>query len=151
MKNNDQRTGLFWLIVGLVISFFSTKYGLGTLSAPGPGFLPFITGLIMSGLAVIVFAQQVGKKEKETVLELWRNRGWPKVLLVMASLVVYTLLFVPLGFLLDTFLLITFLLRLLEPMGWIKVFGGAVCASGGSYVIFQLWLEAQLPKGFLGF
>jgi putative tricarboxylic transport membrane protein len=151
MKNNDQRTGLFWLIVGLVISFFSTKYGLGTPSAPGPGFLPFITGLIMSGLAAIVFAQQVGKKEKETVLELWRNRGWPKVLLVMASLVVYTLLFVPLGFLLDTFLLITFLLRLLEPMGWIKVLGGAVCASGGSYVIFQLWLEAQLPKGFLGF
>jgi putative tricarboxylic transport membrane protein len=151
MKNNDQRTGLFWLIVGLVISFFSTKYGLGTPSAPGPGFLPFITGLVMSGLAVIVFALQVGKKDKETILDLWRNRGWPKVMLVMASLVVYALLFIPLGFLLDTFLLLTFLLRLMEPMNWIKVLGGAICASGGSYVIFQLWLEAQLPQGFLGF
>jgi putative tricarboxylic transport membrane protein len=151
MKNNDQRTSLFWLIVGLLIAYFSTKYGLGTLSAPGPGFLPFLTGLVMAGLAILVFIQQFPKMGKEKILDLWRNQSWQKVLLVMASLVVYTFLFTPLGFLLDTFLLVAFLLRLMEPMGWIKVLGGAVCASGGSYIIFQLWLEAQLPKGLLGF
>lgn len=151
MKNNDQRTSLFWMIIGLIIAVSSLKYGLGSLSAPGPGFLPFLSGLTITGLAIVVFVQQLSRGGKERLSDLWRKRHWPKMLMVLAALVVYTLLFNVLGFLLDTFLLIAFLLRLLEPMGWTKVLAGAVCASGGSYVIFQLWLEAQLPKGFLGF
>jgi putative tricarboxylic transport membrane protein len=151
MKNNDQRTSFFWIIIGLVIAVSSLKYGLGNLSAPGPGFLPFISGLAILGLAIVVFSQQLSRSGQERLADLWRKRNWPKMLLVLAALLVYTLLFNVLGFLLDSFLLIAFLLRLMEPMGWFKVLGGAVCASGGSYVIFQLWLEAQLPKGILGF
>lgn len=151
MKNNDQRTSLFWLVIGLVIAFFSLKYGLGSLSSPGPGFLPFLTGLTIIGLSLTVFLQQIKKKGRERTRDLWTRAHWPSVLMVLGALVLYTLLFNFLGFILDTFLLIAFLLRIMEPMGWPKVLFGAVCAAGGSYVVFQLWLGAQLPKGFLGF
>ena len=72
-------------------------------------------------------------------------------MMVMGALVLYTIFFRFLGFLLATFFLTAFLLRVMEPLSWKKVLGGAVGAAIGSYAIFQLWLEAQLPAGFLGF
>jgi putative tricarboxylic transport membrane protein len=151
MRNNDQRSSLFWLAAGLAIALYSGKYGLGRLSSPGPGFLPFLSGLAIAVLALMVFFQQFSKKGREKVKDLWQKRNWPTVLMVMGALVLYTLLFQFLGFLLDTFWLIAFLLRVMQPMHWIRVMAGAIVAAGASYVIFQLWLKAQLPTGFLGF
>ena len=151
MKNNDQRSSLFWLIAGLAIIFFSGKYGLGSLSSPGPGFLPFISGLAITGLALVVFLQQFSKKNRERIGDLWKQCHWPSMLMVMGALILYTLLFQFLGFVLDTFWLMVFLLRIMEPMSWKKVLAGATGASVGAYIIFQVWLEAQLPIGILGF
>jgi len=151
MKNNDQRSSLFWLVIGLAIALYSTKYGLGKFSSPGPGFMPFLSGLVLAGLALVVFLQQLSNKSKEKLKDLWAQKNWPTIMMVMGSLVLYTIFFRFLGFLLDTFLLTAFLLRVMEPLSWKKVLAGAMGAAIGSYAIFQLWLEAQLPKGFLGF
>ncbi len=151
MKNNDQRSSLFWLVIGLAIALYSTKYGLGKFSSPGPGFMPFLSGLVLAGLALVVFLQQLSRGTKEKLRDLWAQKNWPTIMMVMGALVLYTILFRLLGFLLDTFLLTAFLLRLMEPLGWKKVLVGAIGAAIGSYAIFQLWLEAQLPTGFLGF
>jgi|YelNatPaOPRAMG01_1025707.scaffolds.fasta_scaffold127381_2 hypothetical protein len=151
MKNNDQRSSLFWFAVGLAVAAASGKYGLGTPSAPGPGFLPFLTGLVMMGLAALVFFQQAGGRVKNGLTDLWSTKGWTAVVMVMGALVLYTLLLRTLGFLLDTFWLLAFLLRVMEPRSWGKTLIGAALASGGSYIIFQVWLQAQLPAGFLGF
>ena len=151
MKNNDQRSSLFWLVIGLAIAGYSVKYGLGTFSTPGPGFLPFVSGAAMVLLALVVFFQQFSKSAGETLKSLWAHTRWPTVVMVMASLVAYAVLLRPLGFLVDTFVLTAFLLRVMEPMDWKKVLAGATGATLGSYAIFQLWLEAQLPAGFLGF
>jgi putative tricarboxylic transport membrane protein len=151
MKNNDQRSSLFWLAAGLAIALYSGKYGLGSLSIPGPGFLPFLSGLAIAGLALVVFLQQFSKRERGKIKDLWQTGNWPTMLMVLGALVLYALLLNYIGFLLDTFLLIAFLLRVIEPMSWKKVFAGAILAAGGAYVIFQLWLKAQLPTGFLGF
>ncbi len=151
MKNNDQRSSLFWVVIGLAIALYSTKYGLGKFSSPGPGFMPFLSGLVLAGLAVLVFFQQLSKGSKEGLMDLWAQKNWPTIMMVMGALVLYTIFFRFFGFLLDTFLLTAFLLRVMEPLSWKKVLAGAIGASVGSYAIFQLWLEAQLPTGFLGF
>jgi hypothetical protein len=150
LKNNDQRSSLFWLAVGLAIAFYSRRYDLGTPSSPGPGFLPFISGAAMALLALVVFFQQLPRK-KDTLKSLWAQKRWPAVPIVMTALVIYAILLNFLGFILDTFLLTAFLLRVMEPLGWHKVFAGAAGATLGSYAVFHLWLEAQLPAGFLGF
>jgi hypothetical protein len=151
MKNNDQRSSLFWLVIGLAIALYSTKYGLGKFSSPGPGFMPFLSGLVLAGLALVVFLQQLSKGGKEKLKDLWSQKNWPSIMMVMGALVLYTIFFRFLGFLLDTFLLTASLLRVMEPLSWKKVLAGAIGAAIGSYAIFQLWLEAQLPTGFLGF
>jgi hypothetical protein len=150
MKNNDQRSSVFWLVTGLAIAWYSRKYDLGALSSPGPGFLPFLSGVAIALLALVVFFQQIPKK-KDTLVSLWAHRRWPAVVIVMASLVAYAVLLNFLGFILDTFLLTAFLLRVIEPLPWKQVLAGAAGATAGSYAVFHLWLEAQLPAGFLGF
>jgi hypothetical protein len=151
MRNNDQRSSLFWLVIGLAIALYSMKYGLGKFSSPGPGFMPFLSGLVLAGLALVVFLQQLSKGSKEKLRDLWGQKNWPTIMMVMGALVLYTIFFRFFGFLFDTFLLTAFLLRVMEPLSWKKVLAGAMGAAIGSYAIFQLWLEAQLPKGFLGF
>jgi hypothetical protein len=44
-----------------------------------------------------------------------------------------------------------YLLRVMEPVSWKRVFLGAFLISLGSYAVFQLWLQSQLPVGILGF
>ena len=151
MKNNDQRSSLVWLAIGLAIIFYSTKYGLGILSSPGPGFVPFLAGLVLACLALVVFLQQLGEKKSESLQGLFRQRDWPAMLKVMGALVLYAVLLKPLGFILVTFFLTAFLFRVLEPMGWKKVLAGAFLTALGAYVVFDLWLEAQLPAGIFGF
>jgi len=151
MKNNEQRSSVFWIAVGLAIALYSKKYGLGTLSSPGPGFVPFLSGLAIALLALVVFFQQRHRKGKESLKDLWVQRKWPTVLLVMGVLVLYTIFLRSLGFLLTTFLLLAFLYRAMEPLSWGKVFFGAIIGALGSYAIFQLWLQAQLPEGIFGF
>ncbi len=71
--------------------------------------------------------------------------------MVMGVLVFYTIFLKTLGFILTTFLLLAFLYRVMEPLSWRKVLFGAVVTARGSYAIFQLWLQAQLPEGIFGF
>jgi hypothetical protein len=150
LKNNDQRSSLFWLAVGLAIAFYSRRYDLGTPSSPGPGFLPFISGVAMALLALVVFFQQI-HGNKDTLKSLWAQKKWPAVPIVMAALIIYAVALNFLGFILDTFLLTAFLLRVMEPLRWSRVLAGASGATLGSYAVFHLWLEAQLPAGVLGF
>ncbi len=151
MKNNDQRSSLLWLAVGLAIVYSSTKYGLGMLSSPGPGFVPFLAGLVLAALALVVFFQQLGKKRRENVKDLFRQKDWPAMLKVMAALVLYAVFLKSLGFALVTFCLTAYLFRIIEPMAWKKVFARAFLTALGAYVVFNLWLEAQLPAGMFGF
>lgn len=151
MKNNDQRSSLIWLIIGLAILLYSMKYGLGRMSSPGPGFVPFLSGLVIAGLALIVFFQQLGKEVRDRLGDLWRKKDWPVTLKVMVALILYAIFLQTLGFLLVTFLIILYLFRAIEPLGWRKVFAGALGTAFGAYLIFDIWLQAQLPRGIFGF
>ena len=151
MKNNDQRSSLIWCVIGLAIALYSGKYGLGMLSSPGPGFVPFLAGLAIGGLSLVVFFQQWREGKKEKLKDLWAKRDWPTMLKVMGALALYAVFLKSLGFLLTTFFLIVYLFRIIEPMTWKKVLIGAFLTAFGSYVVFEVWLEAQLPAGIFGF
>ena len=60
MKKYDRLVGLIWLILGIGICIGSTRLRLGKFSNPGPGFMPFLAGVIMgiSGFILIFPALQ---------------------------------------------------------------------------------------------
>lgn len=150
--NNDQVSSTLWLIFALVITFASGPYGLGTLGSPGTGFLPFLTGLGMSFFAFIGVVHSTWKRRQGVG---WKPKMkglmWPKSLIVLAALAAYVFLLKPLGFSLCTALFIGFLLRAVQPQKWPIVIGGAIGTAVASFMIFEVWLQAQLPKGPWGF
>ena len=150
--NNDQVSSVLWLILGLGIIIASIPYGLGTLASPGTGFLPFLAGLAISlfssiGIVHATLKQRQGARWKPTMKGLM----WKKSLIVTTALLAYVFLLKPLGFSLCTALFVGFLLRTVQPQRWPVVIAGAIGAAIASFGIFEIWLQAQLPKGPWGF
>ena len=150
--NNDQASAVLWLALGTLIALASTRYGLGTLDSPGTGFMPFLAGLAVTffssaGLVQGTIRRRQGVRWKATMSGLL----WRKSLIVLMALIAYVLILKPLGFFLSTALFIGFLLRAVQPQRWSVVIAGAIATAVGAYGIFEIWLQAQLPKGPWGF
>ncbi len=150
--NNDQASSAIWLICGASICIASLKYGLGTLVNPGTGFTPFLAGsaifLFSSiGLVRATLEQKKGLGWKSPI----RGLAWGKSFIVLAALFSYTLAVIPLGFSLSTALFIGFLLRAARPQRWSVVIIGSFSTAFAAYLIFEVLLGAQLPKGPWGF
>jgi len=62
----------------------------------------------------------------------------------------YGFLLEKLGYSLTTFLLFVLLLKGIQPQKWYLAMGVALLASLGSYALFQVGLQVELPRGFLG-
>jgi hypothetical protein len=150
--NNDQTSALVWFALGSIVAIASLRYGLGTPDSPGTGFLPFLAGLAISLFSMIGLVHSTLKLKKgEGWKPVMKGLTWKKSLLVLGALFAYALLLKPLGFFLDTALFIGFLLRAVQPQSWLIVAAGAILTAIGAYGIFEIWLQAQLPKGPWGF
>ncbi len=151
MEKANQFSSVFWLILGLAITSGSYGMGIGTLSHPGPGFLPFGCGAILAGLSVLVFVKGMlsPREAVGTFKRLWGGTRWYKGLFVVAALLIYNFTFAYFGFILSTILLLLFLFKAIEPQKWSVAITGALVASVASYVLFARWLDVQLPAGIV--
>ncbi len=152
MGKADQVSSIFWLIFGLAVIFKSYQLGLGALASPGPGFISFWSGVILCGLSVVVFSQ--GKLDQRAeaggkISQLWTKLSWPKSVYVIISLVAYELSFTYLGFMISTMVLLIFLFKVIEPETWLRAAANSILISVISYILFGIWLQVQLPRGFL--
>jgi len=150
VKSKDLISSLFWLGLGALISALGYDLDLGTLNEPGSGFMFFWVGLIMSGLSLGIFIQALRKKGTAGELKaLWAGLQWKKVVYVLAGLVLYAWAFLALGFIVCTVFLLIFLFKVVEPQRWSVAVFGAVLSALAGYVVFNLWLGTQLPRGIL--
>jgi putative tricarboxylic transport membrane protein len=152
MNVRDQFSGLFWLGISLVVigGGASLRGNIGSFHYPGPGFFPFWSGLGLGLCSIFLFVKsrfggQVGKEMGDLIGARWRSVLW-----VIASLVAYALVVQELGYLLTTFGLMMLLLGLMGKIRiWVRI-GGAAVTALLTYVIFNIWLQSQLPEGILG-
>ncbi|NWF56124.1 MAG: tripartite tricarboxylate transporter TctB family protein [Syntrophaceae bacterium] len=149
--NNDQLSSTVWFILGLAVCLGSLQYKLGTPASPGTGFMPFLAGLAIcffSGIGLI--HSTLRRRQGEGWVPLLRGVLWKNALIILVSLLAYALLLVPLGFSLTTALFIGFLLRAIAPQRWSVVVACSLLTAAISYLLFEVWLKAQLPKGPFG-
>lgn len=150
MRNTDQSSSLFWIAVGIGIAIRSIKYGLGTFHEPGPGFITFFAGAILTFLSLALFFSSFSDQEKRGGLRsLWAGLEVGKVLYVILLLVAYALLLKSIGFLISTFFLLSLLFRVKGNYRVKTILFMSLLVTVVSYVIFEIWLKAQLPKGIL--
>ena len=144
-----------WMAVGLFFFIGSVVLGLGSLGEPGPGFFPFIMSGSLLAFSLIHFLSSLAQHGRQGNLQnekFWPERdGIRRIVLMNLSLFMFVILVNFLGFIFTTFLFLFFLLRFIEPQKWSTVFIITIVTAGSSYLIFQIWLKADLPAGFLGF
>jgi putative tricarboxylic transport membrane protein len=150
MKKLDLISSVLWM--GLAFCLIIWGYGLelGTLSEPDSGFLIFWAGILMFGLSGAVLL--ITLRQKKTMSEekpLWTGSGWIKVVWVTISLGLYAYLLVPLGFLVSTFLLFLVLFKSSKSLKWLTAIWVSALMVIVTYLVFDVWLGSQLPKGIL--
>ena len=150
MKKFDQLSSLVWLAFAFYIGIESLRLPLGSWRDPGPGFLPLGAGIGLALLSLAAFFQARFRTEEKPRQGWYSRRKWKSLLVILGVLFGYALLLDFLGFLVSTFLLLVLLFRLVEPQRWIVAIGGSALASIASYIIFEVWLKTQLPKGIFG-
>jgi putative tricarboxylic transport membrane protein len=158
---SERIQGIIWIGVAGVIAFLSLRLPLGDVrqafDLPGPGFFPLALGVLLAILGTflllkpLVEGRKTGERQQEPETAepiFWMNK---RAFSVLVSLVVYSALFERLGFLFSTFLFLVLLFRGISSQKWTTSLIAAVGVSLLSYLIFDTWLMAQLPKGFLRF
>ena len=146
MITTDRWTGLFFILFSLYVCLESWRLGVGSFFRPGAGFFPFYSGALLGVLSVILGVLTFrGKVERA---ESWTDMC--NTVTVSLALLGFALLLTWLGFVITTFLFILFLLRAVERRAWLLSASAALFISAAFYVVFGLWLKAQLPAGILG-
>jgi putative tricarboxylic transport membrane protein len=155
LSDPEKSSSLFLLLLAFVILCGSARLGRGSAGNPGPGFLPFWGAAVLFVTSVIEFLLRIFSKIKEPKEEREKSfltgRGWLKVIYVILALVIYTIFFERIGFILCTFFLMIFLLTVVEARRWHIILIESLLITLISYVIFEKGLTAGFPKGALGF
>ncbi len=139
--------GLLWLCIGLAVVFLSSRYTIGTLSDPGPGALPFGLGFVFILLSGILLFQSFQTRNPQDKKPLPFGPRWLRVFLVILFLGLVTFLLEGLGYLLSILLMIFLSMLIMEPKRWLSAPLLGIIASSSSYMLFDVWLRVQLPKG----
>lgn len=155
MKQRDTVMAIFWILLGLMISIWSATFPFGELKSPGPALLPLALGLILILLGGILFFQAIIRKGGTSPTALPPiipvGAAFKRVVFTLGGLLLSFIFLEHLGFILTTFFLILFLMRAIDPQKWKLALFYALVSALGSFVLFQVLLKTQLPRGFLGF
>jgi len=152
MAKADQISGIFWLLFSILVSTESYRLGLGSLRKPGPGFFFFWTGVFLGILSLIVILRSSGtEKRPEDQGPSSGKVNSTKIILVLVGLFFHALLMETMGFLIVSFLLFLFLLGIVEKKKWFLTLWVSLVVTVITYIIFEIGLRSQLPKGILEF
>ena len=141
----------------LLLVIFCTLYCLeairlkmGTISNPGPGFVPFFLGVFVASLSMInliltfLKAAPADPKNEDRSFSLGVMR---KPMLSFLAVMVYGLILMHLGYLVSTFLLMFFLFKVGggNTQSWLTALIATIFTNALSYLIFGVWLGTQFP------
>lgn len=155
MKKRDRASSLFWMGFGVLFVISAWQQGLLRRGVPGPGFLPFICGIVLIGLSLMVLIPTLGAGKNGKGGGGEQEKFFPekgsrrRLAYALTALVAYGICLPYLGFLLTTFVFMLFMLRLMEPQKWIWVFLLSLSTAILAYLLFAA-MEVQLPQGILG-
>jgi hypothetical protein len=137
----------------VLVCLAGLKLGFGSFQEPSAGFMPVLAGSFLGLLAIVGLISGIrGQgKAKSGNIGIWHDTDWKRLISTIVALFIYTAAVTRLGYLLGTTVLLLFLFRVAESRPWWIVLIAASLTAGLSYLVFKIGLDAQLPKGFLGF
>lgn len=143
----DLKASLAFLAVAIGACVGADRLGFGSVLAPEPGFFPWLGGLTLGGLSLVLFVQ--AWRGRDTAPPATAGSARPAILL--AALALYVPLLEPVGYPIVTTALCIVALRILDARRWPVVVGVSIVIALGSFLLFQRGLGVELPLGVLAF
>jgi putative tricarboxylic transport membrane protein len=148
MQRFDRITALIFFFLSLGICAGSIPLSLGTFRHPGPGFLSFLSGIIMGTFSLILFLKNWTKGgESKKFWEVEENK--PGIISTICALILYAFLLEVLGFLFSTMIFFLLVGRFVAKQRWIVSASLSLLFSITAFVVFVVCFQSQLPRGIL--
>jgi putative tricarboxylic transport membrane protein len=144
----DRISGIVVFLLGATILWQGGQLTTGSLRSPGPGFYPLVLAAVMILLSLFLI---IPGKEKEDVRKPSSLRNLGRVSIVFVALLVYFFFLESLGFIIVSFFLMTFLFVVMASQKWHLALLQSFIFVGLAYVLFEVLLKSQLPRGIMGF
>lgn len=147
---------LFWIGLGVFVSAYSFRLGLGTFLKPGPGLFPFSLGVSISLIALYKLVMEfLSEHKKDGPLDKPQvpsdaRYHIGKLAILTIILLAFALLLEPLGYIITTFLGMALLLRTTGYQKWTSIIPYAAIISGVTYFGFT-YLGTMFPPGILSY
>jgi hypothetical protein len=140
---SDQISGVVFVLIALLVGWENRSYPLGSLSDPGPGYMPLMLAIALGAFGLLV-ALRGGASPLFNTID-WTETRRGVVLLITCGVGVFAL--ERIGYRLTMIALLVFMLGVVErkrPLPTVLVsFGFAFI----SYFVFATLLKVQLPQG----
>ena len=153
MPRKNIYSSMLFFLFSVYIAIESYRLGLGKLSMPGPGTFPFIAsaalGIVSAALLIRTLLKETFKETVASASDDSEPINWRNIVLTLAAMLVYVAIFSRLGFVLSTFGIMLFLVWTVGRAAWHVSLVTAVSITVVSYLLFEVALDAQLPKGIL--
>jgi len=149
---NEKITAAILLVFSLLYFFKGLSLQVGVPKNPGPGFIPFIIGILLvscTGFYIVrVFRKgDLGGKGEKTSED--EKKNYVAILGITACAVLFPLILETLKFLITTFVVSFFMFLALKPKKRAFALFLAAGMSVASFLIFSRLLGVALPMGFL--
>ena len=149
----DRCSSAVFLLFSFCVSFEAYRLGLGTWKHLGAGYFPFVAsvalGVISLSLLVGTFLKGLSSANHTEDAEDSRPIRWQYIVLTIAGMLGYVAIFDQLGFVPSTLLIMVFLVRVVGGATWRVTTVTALSITIASYLLFDVALDARLPKGIL--
>ncbi len=143
----DRISGIVVFLLGTVIFWQSRTLSIGSLRAPGPGFFPTLLAFILCLLSICLI---VPRRREEGRKGAASPRSVTRVVLVSVFLLAYFYFFEFLGFAIISFLLMASLFLVVAGKRWHTSILWAFVSTGLAYLLFDVLLKSNLPRGVFG-
>lgn len=150
----DQRNAIssmiFFLLAALIL-IASLGLGIGSLSNPQTGFMPFFTSLLLILFSLALFSRACTNRSITVRwADLWRNVRWQKSVRAASAVLVYVLVLPSAGYLIATTILMFALFKISSMKTRTAVIASFLSVFL-SFGLFAFLLKTPLPRGILGF
>ena len=143
--------GSFWIGMGVLICLLAWKSKIGSFREPGPGFVAFISGIFVSMIGLVIglseLLSKISLRSSTDLNQTFSIASWPRLIYTMVLLLSYALLLNTLGYILTTFLVMWGLFYDREKSRWVSSGLASLISVGVTYLVFQVWLRCQFPRG----
>lgn len=152
-NRKDFQSGLCLLILGLLLTYQSTKLSVWSRIGPDEGFFPLLLGILIMGLSLLVIVQSLfsarAQEKEKTLEEQKREVSLFRLASYAIPMLLYALLIEWVGFLITSGLFLIIIFKYVERQSWKITSLVGLFSIIGSYLIFVVWFKVPLPKGLI--